>query len=141
MHGSLFALLGGICLMLQNVANAQISRDIGTWQTATLTQATGFLVALAIALALREGAWQPFKHVHPLYLTGGAMGAVIVFSSVTAVQAIGVTMTVAVLLIAQLSMTVLIDLNGWFGVAKQAMRLPQFVGIGLMIAGVLVLQS
>ncbi|MNR78904.1 hypothetical protein D3C72_96050 [compost metagenome] len=140
-QGILFALLGGACLMLQNVANARIGQDIGTWQTATLTQLTGFLVALAITFALRAGGWQPFKNVKPLYLTGGALGAVIVFSSVTAVQQIGVTMTVAVLLIAQLSMTVLVDLNGWFGMAKQALRLPQVVGIGLMIAGVVILQS
>lgn len=141
MRGILFALLGGVCLMLQNVANARIGHDIGTWQTATLTQTTGFVVALAIAFALRAYGWQPFKQVSPLYLTGGALGAVIVFSSVTAVQQIGVTMTVAVLLIAQLSMTVLIDRNGWFGVAKQAIGLPQVVGIGLMIAGVLILQA
>lgn len=141
MRGLWFALLGGACLMLQNVANARMGQAIGTWQTATLTQLTGFLVALAIALALRSAGWQPFKQVNPLYLTGGALGAVIVFSSVTAVHQIGVTMTVAVLLIAQLSMTVLIDLNGWFGVAKQAIRLPQIVGLGLMIAGVVILQS
>ncbi|MDF2689868.1 MAG: hypothetical protein K0Q80_2834 [Microvirga sp.] len=141
MLGSLFALICGACLMLQNVANAQISRDIGTWQTAALTQLVGCLVALAIAIALRPGGWQPFKKVNPLYLTGGAMGAVIVFGCVTAVQQIGVTMSVAVLLIAQLSMTVLVDLNGWFGVAKQAIRLPQLAGVGLMIAGVVILQS
>ncbi len=141
MQGLLFALLGGACLMVQNVANAQISRDIGTWQTATLTQLTGCLVALAVAIALRAGGWRQLKRVNPLFLTGGALGAVIVFSSVSAVQRIGVTMTVAVLVIAQLSMTVLIDRNGWFGVAKQAIRLPQLVGIGLMIAGVVMLQS
>lgn len=141
MQGSFFALLAGACLMGQNVANAQLGRAIGTWQTATLTQLTGCLVALAIALALRNSGWQSFKRVNPLYLTGGALGAVIVFSSVTAVQQIGVTMTVAALLIAQLSMTLLVDLNGWFGVAKQTIRLPQFVGIGLMIAGVVILQA
>ncbi len=141
MLGSLFALLCGACLMLQNVANAQISRDIGTWQAAALTQLVGCLVALAIAISLRPGGWQSFKQVKPLYLTGGALGAVIVFGCVTAIQQIGVTMSVAVLLIAQLSTTVLVDLNGWFGVAKEAIRLPQFAGIGLMIAGVLILQS
>ncbi|MBO9540576.1 DMT family transporter [bacterium] len=141
MPGILFALLGGACLMLQGVANARIGHDIGVWQTAALTQLTGFLVALAIAIALRESAWHPFRQVKPLYLTGGALGAVIVFSSVTAVQQIGVTMTVAVLLIAQLSLTVLVDLNGWFGVVKQAIRLPQFIGIAMMIAGVVMLRG
>jgi len=141
MHGLLFALLGGACLMLQNVTNARIGHDIGTWQAAALTQTTGFLVALAIALALGAGGWRAFKRVPPLYLSGGAMGALIVFSSVTAVQRVGVTLMVALLLIAQLGMTVLIDRNGWFGVAKQALRRPQILGLGLMIVGVLILQS
>lgn len=141
MQGLLFALLGGACLMLQNVTNAQIGHDIGTWQAAALTQTTGFVVALAIALALGASGWRAFKRVPPLYLSGGAMGALIVFSSVTAVQRVGVTLMVALLLIAQLGMTVLIDRNGWFGVAAQALRRPQILGLGLMIVGVLILQS
>lgn len=46
MRGVLFAMSGGFFLTLQSVANARISSQIGTWQAATLTQFTGFVVAL-----------------------------------------------------------------------------------------------
>ncbi|WP_019911109.1 DMT family transporter [Paenibacillus sp. HW567] len=140
MRGIIFAFLGGACITLQGVANARISQDIGTWQAATVTQFTGFVMALIILLFVRDGKKQGFKQVNPLYLIGGAFAAFVIFSEVTAIQGIGVTLTISALLIAQLCLTFVIDINGWFGVAKQKMRLPQFIGIGMMIAGVVILK-
>ncbi|HEY2491739.1 MAG TPA: DMT family transporter [Paenibacillus sp.] len=139
MRGIIFAFLGGAFITLQGVANARISQDIGTWQAATITQLTGFIAALLILMFVRDGKWGKFKEVKPLYLIGGAFAAVIIFSNVTAIQQIGVTLTISTLLIAQLGLTFLIDINGWFGVEKQKMRMPQFIGIGMMIAGVVIL--
>jgi transporter family-2 protein len=140
MRGILFAFLGGAFITLQGVANSRISQDIGTWQAATITQLTGFIMALLILIFVRDGKWQRFKQVKPLYLTGGAFGAVIIFSNVTAIHRIGVTLTISALLIAQLSLTFIIDSKGWFGVVKQKMNVPQFIGIGMMIAGVVILR-
>ncbi|GEC92207.1 DMT family transporter [Brevibacillus brevis] len=141
MKGIVFAIFGGVFITLQGVANSRISQDIGAWQTATLTQLTGFLTAFFLLLFFRDGKWQAYRQVKPLYLTGGAFAAFIIFSNVTAIQHIGVTMTISALLIAQLSLTFLIDSNGWFGVDKQKMRLPHFIGIGMMILGVLILRA
>lgn len=140
MRGSLFAFFAGAFLTLQGVANSRISTDIGTWQAATITQLIGFLTALLILLLLRDDKWRQLGNVNPSYLTGGAFGAIIIFSNVTAIHRIGVTLTIALLLIAQLSLTFVIDHRGWFGVKKRKMRLPQFVGIGMMIAGVAILR-
>lgn len=140
MRGSLYAFLGGAFITLQGVANSRISQDIGTWQAAMITQLTGFIAALLILLIVRDGNWRQFKQVKPLYLTGGAYAAIIIFSNVTAIHQIGVTFTISALLIAQLCLTFLIDGNGWFGVTKQKMRLPQFIGIGMMMAGVVILK-
>ncbi|MNI31135.1 hypothetical protein D3C73_850080 [compost metagenome] len=140
MKGIIFAFIGGACITLQGVANARISQDIGTWQAATITQFTGFVMALMILLFARDAKKQGFKQVKPLYLFGGALAAFVIFSEVTAIQDIGVTLTISALLIAQLCLTFLIDIKGWFGVMKQKMRLPQFIGIGMMIAGVVILK-
>ncbi|MEF2965750.1 DMT family transporter [Paenibacillus sp. M1] len=140
MRGLLFAFLGGAFITLQGVANSRISQGIGTWQAATLTQLTGFVTALLIVMVMRQGKWRQFKEVKPLYLTGGALAAVIIFGNVTAIHLTGVTLTSSVLLVAQLLMTFLIDINGWFGVAKQKMRLPQFIGIMMMVASVIILR-
>lgn len=140
MIGILFAFLGGAFITLQGVANARISQDIGTWQAATITQFTGFAAALLILLFVRDGKWQKFKQVKPIYLTGGAFAAIVISSNVTSIQHIGVTLTIAFVLIAQLGLTFLVDRNGWFGVAKTKMGLPQYIGILIMIAGVAILR-
>ncbi|AIQ64005.1 hypothetical protein D3C81_385870 [compost metagenome] len=140
MRGLLLALLGGACITLQGVANAQISRDIGTWQAATITQLTGFLISLLILLFTRDRKQGWAKRVNPLYITGGGFAAIIIFSEVTAIKGVGVTLTVSALLIAQLLLTFLIDTKGWFGVLKRTMRLPQFIGLGMMVAGVIILK-
>jgi transporter family-2 protein len=140
MRGSLYAFLGGAFITLQGVANSQISQSIGIWQAATITQLTGFLMALLILLFVCDGKLHGFKQVKPLYLTGGAFAAVIIFSNVMAIQQMGVTLTIAAVLIAQLCLTFLIDSYGWFGVVKQKVRLPHFIGIGMMIIGVVILK-
>ncbi|BFH63153.1 MULTISPECIES: DMT family transporter [Paenibacillus] len=140
MRGIIFALLGGAFITLQSVANARISQGIGTWQAAALTQFTGFVAALIILLLSRNADWKDFRKANPLYLSGGAYAAVIIFSNVTAVRHIGVTLTVALVLIAQLALTFLMDRFGWFGLKKQRMKLPQFIGLGMMVAGVVILK-
>lgn len=140
MRGILFAFLGGACITLQGVANTRISQDIGTWQAATITQLTGVILAALVWMFTREGSLAEMKQVKPMYLWGGAFAAIIIFSEVTAIQHIGITFTISALLIAQLCLTFLVDINGWFGVVKQKMKLPQFIGIGMMIAGVIILK-
>ncbi|KGM45620.1 DMT family transporter [Neobacillus niacini] len=140
MKGSLFAFLGGAFITLQGVANTRISQDIGTWQTATITQFTGLLVSLLVIMFVRDKKWKQLKNVKPLYLTSGAFAAIIIFSNVASIEYVGVTLSISVLLIAQLGLTFIIDGKGWFGIPKQKMRLPQFIGIALMIMGVVILR-
>ncbi|WP_028596588.1 DMT family transporter [Paenibacillus assamensis] len=139
MRGILFAIAGGAFITLQSVANARISEGIGSWQAATITQLTGFVTAFIIFMFVRDGKWQDLKQVKPWYAAGGALAAVIIFGNIVAIQQIGVTMAVSGVLIAQLIITFLIDSTGAFGVVKQKMRLPQFIGIGMMIIGVIIL--
>ncbi|HAL00869.1 MAG TPA: hypothetical protein DCP50_07850, partial [Exiguobacterium sp.] len=72
MRGVLFAIAGGFFLTLQSVANARISQTIGTWQAATITQMTGFIVAILLAIVLRDRSFSAMRRVKPLYLAGGA---------------------------------------------------------------------
>lgn len=140
MKGSLFAFLGGAFITLQGVANTRISQDIGTWQTATITQFTGFLISLLVMMFVRDKKWKQLKNVKPLYLTSGAFAAIIIFSNVASIEYVGVTLSISVLLIAQLGLTFIIDGKGWFGIPKQKVRLPQFIGIALMVVGVVILR-
>ncbi|MDX5981275.1 DMT family transporter [Exiguobacterium profundum] len=140
MRGVLFAISGGFFLTLQSVANARISSQIGTWQAATLTQFTGFVVALLVMLVLRDRTYVEMRHVKPLYLSGGAFAAIILFSNMTAVHKLGVTMTISLFLIAQLALALVIDWRGWFGMVRRKLNGAQLIGVFMMIAGVILLK-
>lgn len=131
---------GGFFLTLQSVANARISSQIGTWQAATLTQFTGFVVALLVMLVLRDRTYVEMRHVKPLYLSGGAFAAIILFSNMTAVHKLGVTMTISLFLIAQLALALVIDWRGWFGMVRRKLNGAQLIGVFMMIAGVIILK-
>lgn len=141
MKGIILAIVGGALITLQGVANSQISSDIGTWQAATITQFTGFIVALFVLLLIKDKKLADVKKVNPIYLTSGALGAFIIFGNVTAIHLNGVTFSISTLLIAQLSYTFINDSRGWFGVKKLNISPSQFLGIGMMIIGVVVLGS
>ncbi|OEH93623.1 DMT family transporter [Bacillus solimangrovi] len=139
MKGVIFAFLAGAFITIQGVANSRISVDMGTWQTATITHLTGFIAAFLIMLVVRDIKWKMFKKVNPLYLSGGSFGAFVVFGNIMAMNRIGATFTIAGLLISQLAVTFLVDSKGWFGVKKQKIELPQFIGFGMMLVGVIIL--
>ncbi|UHA73309.1 DMT family transporter [Paenibacillus sp. 481] len=140
MKGIIYAFLGGICITLQGVVNSRISQDIGILQTITITHFTAFILASFILLFVRDGSYTQIKKVKLPYLFAGAFGLVIIINEVTAIQSIGVTLTMAVLLTVQIVMAFLIDAKGLFGLKKQKLYVPQFIGIGMMITGILIMQ-
>lgn len=140
MKGVIFALLAGTFITLQGVINSRISQDIGTLPAITVTQFAGFCLAFVILLFVRDGHITQLKKVKPLYLFAGAFGLLIIYNEVTAIHLIGVTVTMSVILVAQIVMAFLIDVKGWFGLDQQNFALPQFIGVTMMIVGVLIMQ-
>lgn len=140
LKGIFFALAGGFFLTFQSVANATISDSIGTWQAATMTQFTGFVLAILIVIVLRDRSYWNLKNVPLLYASGGLLAAIVLYTNMTAVHRMGVTLTIGIFLIAQLLTAVLVDAKGWFDMAKQRIGVTQIAGLLLMIVGVVVLK-
>ncbi|PRO66247.1 DMT family transporter [Alkalicoccus urumqiensis] len=140
MKGIIFALGAGMFITLQGVANAFIGTDIGTWNAAFITQAGGFAAAMIILILLRDTGWKQLLKAKPLYLASGAFAAVILFGNMEAIYQLGATVTVAVILIAQLALTFAADARGWFEIEKKEIQLPQILGCLLMAGGVIMLQ-
>lgn len=140
MKGILFALLGGFFLTFQSVANATISSQIGSWQAAAMTQLTGFVLAILIVIVLRDRSYRQLTEVSPLYASGGMLAAIVLFSNMTAVHIMGVTLTIAIFLIAQLVLAIVIDGRGWFDMVQKRIGKTQIIGVLMMVAGVIILK-
>ncbi|OCT13340.1 hypothetical protein A8709_03555 [Paenibacillus pectinilyticus] len=139
MKGVIYAILGGVFLTLQGTANAFIGEKIGTWQAAALTQGTGFVAALLLVWMVGDKSWKNVKKVKPAYLLGGAFAAFILFSNITAFHRNGAALTVSAVLIAQILVTLILEKRGFFASVSPRLRTSQWVGVGLMVIGILCL--
>lgn len=138
MMGIIYSLLAGVLISVQSVFNTRLSEKAGFWFTNTWVHGTGFALSLIIMLILKDGSLSKLYTVNKLYWLGGACGVIIVFSVMQGITALGPAYSVAILLITQLLVALLIDSLGLFGIDKVPLSANKLIGIGIMIAGVVV---
>ena len=138
MVGIIYSLLAGVLVSIQSVFNTRLSEKAGFWFTNTWVHGTGFLLSLIILLMVKDGGLSKLYTVNKLYWLGGAFGVMIVFSVMKGITALGPAYSVALLLITQLLVALLIDSLGLFGIDKVPLSANKLIGIGIMIAGVIV---
>jgi len=136
--GIIFSIVAGICMSLQGVFNTRVSEKIGLWETNVFVQGTGLIFTLIILLMAGNGNLKAIKEVNKLYLLGGALGAIIIFSVMLGISNLGPTCSIAIILIAQLLAAAVIDKFGMFGATQINFALSKFIGIGIMIVGIIV---
>lgn len=125
-------------MSLQGVFNTRVSEKIGLWETNVFVQGTGFLVTLVILLIVGNGNFRAIKEVNKLYLLGGFLGAIIIFSVMQGISNMGPTCSIAIILVAQLTAAGLIDSFGLFNAEQIRFTLSKFIGIGIMIVGIII---
>ncbi len=134
--GIIFAVLSGTFIALQGIFNAKLGYAVGAWLSVTVVHLVGLVLALFIYAFKRDGDITAFRRVPWYYSLGGLFGVFVVFGELTAIQQLGVTWAICVLLVAQLIGAFLIDSNGWFGVAKKPVTGGQVIGLSLMVIGI-----
>lgn len=138
MKGITFAIASGVFICLQSIFNTRLGEKIGFWETNTFVHLSGFAVAFIIALISGNGSITRIGEANKIYLLGGVLGVLIVFTVMNAMSALGVTLSVAILLVTQLITATLIDSFGLFGSPVIQFDSTKFLGIAIMIAGIIV---
>jgi len=136
--GIIYSIIAGISMSLQGVFNTRVSEKIGLWETNVFVQGTGFILTLIILLIAGNGNFKAIKDVNKLYLVGGALGAIIIFSVMLGITSMGPTCSIAIILVAQLLAAGVIDRFGLFGAEQLKFALSKFVGLGVMIVGIII---
>jgi transporter family-2 protein len=72
--------------------------------------------------------------------TGGVIGAAYVVAMIVTTRPLGVALMVAAVIVGQMIAALLIDHYGWFGVDVQRLTLSRFVGVLLLLGGVLLIR-
>lgn len=71
-------------------------------------------------------------------LLGGAIGTFITYTVIKSMEQLGPAKSVMFIVISQLIVAYLIELLGAFGAEKQPLELKKLLGMGIMIAGIVI---
>ncbi|MCY6485256.1 DMT family transporter [Clostridium aestuarii] len=138
MLGLIFSIIAGISMSLQGVFNTRMSQKIGLWETNTLVQGIGFILTLLITLFLGNGNWKNLGSSNKLYLLGGPLGVIIIFTVMVGISNLNPAYATAIILISQLIASGIIEALGLFETKKLQFGISQFLGIIIMIIGIVI---
>ena len=136
MLGFLFAVIAGAAMSVQGVMNTRLQENIGLWEANAFVQGTAFMLSLAVMWIFGKGHLRSLAEAPWWNLLGGALGLVITVTVMLSIKGLNPTIAISTILIAQLLVAAAIDYFGWMGQEKMNFAWRQWVGLGLMLAGV-----
>mgnify|MGYP001622898102 FL=1 len=138
MAGILIALLSGALMSIQGVFNTEVTKQSSIWVAAGWVQLSALAVCLAAWLVTgRENIGALWKMDNKYALLGGVIGAFITITVIKGMDALGPARATMLIVIAQLAVSYLVELLGWFGVERQPLELRKLLGLGVAVAGVI----
>lgn len=138
MAGIIFSILAGMAMSLQGVFNTRLSEKVGLYESNLLVQGMAFLLSCVAFLILGKGSFAALRESNRVYLLGGVLGILITLFVMLGIGNLSPTVSISLILVSQLLVAAIIDAFGWFGTEKAPFRLPQYIGLALMIGGILV---
>ncbi len=129
-------LLAGGLVALQPPANATMAThvsDLGAAFVSTVISVT--VIGLLLVLTGHPGRLSGLSGFRPEWAVGGIAGAVVVAVSLVAVRPLGAGVLIALLVAAQLIVSIAADRYGWFGLHHVGLSFGRVAGAVLVIAG------
>jgi len=136
MTGVIFSIIAGAAMSIQGVMNTRLGEHIGTMEANALVQSTAAVLSLLALLVSHNGSFSALTETPKLYWFGGVLGLVITVTVMLGIRKLSPTVSISVILISQLLVAAIIDAFGLMGSEKIAFSWTKFVGLGLMLGGV-----
>ena len=141
MTGFFIALISGALRSLQGVFNTDVTRQSSTWVSASWVQLSALATCLVIWAVSDRSSFGALLKVSPRYMMlGGVFGAFITFTVIQSMSALGPAKATMLIVIAQLTVSWLVELMGMFGVDKGNFSLRKLAGLLVAIAGVVIFE-
>jgi len=135
----LTAFAGGL-IALQAPINAGLGKATGSLPAALVSFLVGTVALAAIVvLSGKAGGLSSTFDVSWYYLLGGLLGAVYVVNALIAIAAIGAGGVAAATITGQLIASVALDRLGLFGLDQVPLSPERILGVGLLLAGTLLI--
>lgn len=135
--GFIFSIIAGAAMSIQGVMNTRLGDKIGLYEANAFVQGTAFLLSLVAVWLVGKGDFRLIGQTNKLYLFGGVLGLVITVTVMLGVGKLSPTVAISTILISQLLVAAIIDAFGLMGSEKMAFGWNKYVGLLLMLGGVL----
>lgn len=141
MIGFLIALISGALMSVQGVFNTQVTKTTGLWVSNGWVQLTAFLVCVGAWFMTGRDSIMALTKVEPKYvLLGGVIGAGITWTVIKSVEQLGPAKSALLIVIAQLTVSYIIELFGLFGMDKSPFEWRKLGGLALALIGIAIFQ-
>ena len=131
----LLGLLGGVAVGFQNPLASQMGRRVGILESAFIIHLGGALLAGIPLLLVGGGGLGRWREVPWYALWAGGLGVVLVSVVSYIVPRIGIAPTVALLITAQLGVSVVLDHYGLLELALRPVDPARVAGLVLLLVG------
>ncbi len=131
------SVVAGLAGSVQVAVSGAFGRRIGVLEATAFGAIGAALILVAVVLATRQGLGgvaAGFRHPPWLWLNG-VMGAIVVTTITFTAPRIGTFATIGLLIAGQLTMGVLIDAFGLFGLQRIPLTPARLAGLVLLVAG------
>lgn len=135
------ALCVGVLVALQPVVNSRLAQHIGALPASTLSFLIGTTVLFCLtAVTVPGGVREVFspaslRQVPPILLTGGFIGAAVVYGSVNLIPKLGVVGMLTLTISGQLLTSAAADHWGLFGIERTPLSGARLLGLLLLAIG------
>ncbi len=141
MFGIITALISGALMSIQGVFNTGVTKQTSLWVCTGLVQLTAFLVCVVAWFFTGRESIAAIASVQPKYLLlGGVIGAFITMTVVKSMDGLGPAKATLLIVIAQLSVSYLIELFGLFGADKADFSWRKLLGMAIAVIGIIIFQ-
>ena len=140
MMGLLFGAIAGALMSIQGAMNTRLGEKIGLWETTALVQGIGFLLSVVVAWIWGKGDVGGIASVNKFYLLGGVLGVGITFCVMLSMKNLGAAVSVSAILISQVLIAAILDAFGFLGMKKVPFGWNKYVGLLIMIGGLILFQ-
>lgn len=141
MAGIFIALISGALMSLQGVFNTEVTKQSSVWVSASWVQFSALLTCLVIWAAFDRSSFSALLKISPKYmLLGGLFGAFITYTVIQGMSALGPAKATMLIVIAQLTVSWLVELLGMFGLEKGAFSVRKLLGLLVAVAGVVIFE-
>ena len=128
-------LIGGIAVGLQGPMSGVMSAKLGPLGSSLIIHVGGALVSGILLMFVGGVNFRELQTVPRPYLFAGVFGVVLYITLAFTLPRVGATVSIALLILAELVVSVILDHFGWLGQPQHPFSLARALGIALIVGG------